>query len=210
MSLRIAKKRKVSQESIKEEWAKIREEAEERGSAYHKSREQAQLKKSGSYKHISNATYKLSLDLANLEAGFYPELMLVHPNFNIAGTADSVEIFSDGTFNLSDYKTNKSLDFNSFQVYDQRLRKRIPKMMFEPVSHLEDCNGNHYALQLSMYAYILESYGYKLNEMWIDHIVFEDNEVVDIIKYPIRYLKEEVASICRDYTIKNFLNEDRN
>ncbi len=157
MSLRISKKRKVSQESIKEEWAKIREEAEERGSAYHKFREQAQLEKSDSYRHISNTTYKLSLDLDNLETGFYPELMLVHPNFNIAGTADSVEIFSDGTFNLSDYKTNKSLDFNSFQVYDQRLRKRVPKMMYEPVSHLEDCNGNHYALQLSMYAYILES-----------------------------------------------------
>ena len=34
--------------------------------------------------------------------------------------------------------------------------------MYNPVSHLDDCNLNHYNLQLSIYAYIIKKHNPKL------------------------------------------------
>lgn len=78
--------------------------------------------------------------------------------------------------------------------------------MYAPVAHLEDCNWNHYCLQLSMYAYFLEQQGYSLSDMWIEHAVFEEDVVVDTIKYYVPYLKKEVEDICKDYLVKAFID----
>lgn len=130
------------------------------------------IKYRNAHRHTIEDNYKVGFDLDNLKPGIYPELMLNHPEYKtLVGTADRVEIYEDGTFDLSDYKTNEKLEFSSFQVYDQRLRRRTPKMMYEPVSHLEDCNGMHYTLQLSLYALFLEERGYKLGNMWINHVI---------------------------------------
>ena len=36
--------------------------------------------------------------------------------------------------------------------------------MYKPVNHLDDCNLNHYNLQLSIYAYIIKKHNPKLKD----------------------------------------------
>ena len=52
----------------------------------------------------------------------------------------------------------------------------ISDKMLNPVNHLDDCNLNHYALQLSFYMYMILKHNPKLRpgKMIIEHIVFEE------------------------------------
>ena len=76
--------------------------------------------------------------------------------------------------------------------------------MLPPISHLEDCNLNHYNLQLSLYGWMLEQFGYEVVHLEIQHadLVKEDNnwKVVKETVYEFPYLKQE---------IENMLNYER-
>ena len=58
--------------------------------------------------------------------------------------------------------------------------------MLAPVAHLEDCEFNHYALQLSMYMYMLLRHNPNLKPgtLTIEHVVFEE-EGQNKYGYPI-------------------------
>ena len=93
----------------------------------------------------------------------------------------------------------------------------ITSKMYNPVSHLDDCNLNHYNLQLSLYAYIIKKHNPKLKigKLQIQHVKFKkigDNEhgypitekneqgepiIEDIKIYTLKYLKDEVQSIIK-------------
>ena len=200
MSKKVADKRKVSQEQILEEWKLTREKAATKGTLYHAKKEKESLAKSGVFKHPEVNGLKQALDITELKPGIYPELILYHPDYNIVGTADSVEIYSDNTFDLSDFKTNKKLDFSGYPVYNPKTHTREPKKMFVPLSHLEDCHGIHYTLQLSSYAFILEEAGYTPRNLRIDHVQFdEDEQDIMIIPYSINYLKKEVKNMFEHF-----------
>ena len=65
----------------------------------------------------------------------------------IAGTIDLLcqSKTDPNTFYVLDWKTNEKIEFhNNFGVHG----------LF-PIEHLEDCSGTHYALQLSLYEYLL-------------------------------------------------------
>jgi hypothetical protein len=86
-----------------------------------------------------------------------------------------------------------------------------------PIAHLDDCNFNHYALQLSFYMYIIIKHNPKLKpgNLNIHHIIFEEEDtdlhgnpiakldehqnpiVKDVIIYDIPYLKEEVITLIK-------------
>ena len=88
------------------------------------------------------------------------------------------------------------------------------KMQF-PLNHLDDCNFNHYALQLSIYMYIILKHNPKLRPggMFIHHVQFEeegkdghgypitkytkqgDPVLKDLTTIPVPYLKDEVISL---------------
>ena len=57
-----------------------------------------------------------------------------------------IVINENGLFDINDYKTNKVINF-----YSQYAKKLLP-----PMDHLDDCQYNIYALQLSIYAYFYE------------------------------------------------------
>ena len=87
--------------------------------------------------------------------------------------------------------------------------------MYNPVSHLDDCNLKHYNLQLSLYAYIIKKHNPKLKigKLQIQHVSFEkegenkygypitkyNNQGEPIIKeikmYDLPYLKDEITSL---------------
>ena len=88
--------------------------------------------------------------------------------------------------------------------------------MYNPISHLDDCNLNHYNLQLSIYAYIIKKHNPKLRvgNLKIQHVKFKqvgtdsngypinehvDGEPVieDIKMYNLPYLKDEVIQLIK-------------
>ena len=84
-----------------------------------------------------------------------------------------------------------------------------------PVNHLDDCNFNHYALQLSIYMYIILKHNRKLKpgKIFIHHVIFEvegtdeygypitkyssngDPVVKEVVQMEVPYLADEVISI---------------
>lgn len=69
---------------------------------------------------------------------------------SIAGSVDFVGILPDDTLVIVDWKRSPKLESN--------IRGQYGKAMRWPFDHLDDCDGAKYAIQLSAYAWILETY----------------------------------------------------
>jgi len=212
ISAKTAKKRGVDQAELKAQWKEENSKSLIRGKAFHAAREQ-KLIKSGKnvIAPIEENGFKKAFDITKLKPGIYVESILYHPYYGIVGTADKFEIFDDLTFTLDDVKTNKKLDFKSFEVFNPNTYIRTPKKMFFPINHIDDCNGQHYSLQLSAYSFMLEEAGYSLKKggLHIEHILFENDEPVDIIIYPINYLKKEIKTLFEHYNNNNNKNKNK-
>lgn len=123
----------------------------------------------------------------------------------IAGTIDKVMARTNSLssyFDYDDYKTNQRRGIEFVDKYNKR--------MLGPVSHLENCNYNHYSLQLSTYAYMGEkTFNLKAGSlgMWYvkAKLEFDNNIPVlvdwEAIRYPVPYMKAEVEN-CIDYYIE--------
>jgi hypothetical protein len=147
--------------------------------------------------------------LQKLEPGVYPEHMVYLRSVGICGQSDLVEVVN-GKVNIIDYKTNKEIKKESYVNWEGQSEKMLP-----PVDSLDDCNFNHYALQLSIYMYIILKHNPKLKpgRIFIHHISFEveaeDNWGYPVIKkdengdpilkevkpIPVPYLVDEVLAI---------------
>jgi len=146
-----------------------------------------------------------------IDNGLYPEHFVYLRSASICGQADRVEVV-DHRLDIYDYKTNKEIKTKGYEFWDG-----TKKMMLGPLKHLEDCEFNHYALQLSTYMYIIAKHNYNLvpGNIQIHHIEFE-NEGMDENGYPITrmdakgepvlkkinridlpYLKREVISMLK-------------
>jgi ATP-dependent exoDNAse (exonuclease V) beta subunit len=118
--------------------------------------------------------------LQKLDPGVYPEHMVYLKSTGICGQSDLVEVVN-GKVNIIDYKTNKEIKTEAFTNWEG-----ISEKMLDPISHLDDCNFNHYALQLSIYMYIILKHNPKLKpgRIFIHHIAFEQ-EGEDQYGYPV-------------------------
>ena len=152
-----------------------------------------------------------------LDDGVYPEHMVYLRSAGICGQSDLVEVVN-GCVNIIDYKTNKEIKTEAFKNYEG-----ISDKLQFPLTHLDDCNFNHYAIQLSIYMYIMLKHNPKLKpgKMFIHHVLFEiegedefgypitkytpegDPMVKEVIPMEIPYLKDEVISII------NWLHDNR-
>lgn len=200
-----AKERGITKEEILKEWEDKKIKSQERGTAFHLEKEKEALAKKGAVPAIVRENgLKQAFDLKSLTPGVYPELIVYSLLHNAVGTADIVEIYEDKTFFLGDYKTNEELKFESFKRFDKISKERKPVMMNSPVQHLEDCSGMHYTLQLSLYAYMLEQFGFTCKELKIYHAILnENNECVNVIEYPIEYKKKEAHTILNWFKKQN-------
>lgn len=119
-----------------------------------------------------------------LEEGIYPEHLMYMLSAEICGQSDLV-IIRDGKVYIRDYKTSKEIRRHGFT------NRYGTKMMYPPVEHLEDCEYNHYALQLSIYMYIILRHNPNLEPggLTIEHVKFEI-EKEDKYGYPI-YKKDD-------------------
>lgn len=119
---------------------------------------------------------------------FRTEWHIYDKDLSLAGTIDLVD-YSNDKFTIYVWSTSDKLIENGMAVvknkYDQ---KALP-----PISHLDDCAYNRYALQLSLYKYILEkNYGIEVSELrlGIFHPAYNKPYV---LKIP--YLKNEVETL---------------
>jgi hypothetical protein len=133
--------------------------------------------------------------LQKLDSGIYPEHMVYLRSAGICGQSDLVEVVN-GKVNIIDYKTNKEIKTEAFTNWEG-----VTEKMLDPVSHLDDCNFNHYALQLSIYMYIILKHNPKLKpgRIFIHHITFEQ-EGEDKWGYPIAKLDNEGNPIVKEVT----------
>ena len=114
-------------------------------------------------------------ELYDLVDGFHPELILWNNDYKLAGQADKVFIETINGVRyaeIDDYKTNKAIKKANF----------FGKML-DPLGHLDCCNYNHYRLQISTYAWMLEQAGYTIRNTAFTHL----NQ-----QYKFDYMKHEV------------------
>ena len=112
------------------------------------------------------------------------EFVVGSEEYDIASAIDHLLLNKlTGGLVLVDYKTNSDIHKN----------ERYAKQMKVPLQHLKDTTLNHYAIQLSIYKYLVEKYAnLKIEEMFI--VYFSENiENYEIIDVP--YLEKEVKNI---------------
>lgn len=206
-------------EEILEMWDRENKRSTDLGSWYHNQRESDMLQfKTLTRDGIELPIIKPDVDQGKkfaqsqkLDAGVYPELLVYLKSASICGQADRVEIVNN-TVNVYDFKTNKEIKRRGYEFWDG-----TRKMMLGPVKHLEDCEFNHYALQLSIYMYVIlkHNYNYNPGKIQIQHVTFEvermdengfpiyaldagGEPIIENIEYiDLPYLKTEVINMLK-------------
>jgi hypothetical protein len=210
---------KMKPEDIQAAWAAEADRAVTLGTWYHNQREADlisfdTIERQGLdvpiIKPIIDGDLKLAPEQRLVE-GIYPEHFVYLKSAGICGQSDRVEVVKD-TVSVFDYKTNKKIEKESFKNWEG-----VSKMMLGPCSHLEDCNFNHYALQLSIYLYIILKHNprYKPGKLELQHVIFEqagENEygnpivskdhlgdpiVKEVVSYELPYLRNEVRDMIK-------------
>lgn len=138
--------------------------------------------------------------------GIYPEFFLYDDEYKVCGRADLIEKY-DNRIYITDYKTYKKVVMPG----DNKFAKNMLGML----SHLEDCNYNHTALQLSFYAYIICKHNPDIEQinLYMSHVKFkevvENNNrillrengryIVDSVEYiRLPYYKDDVTRIIKE------------
>lgn len=155
------------------------------------------------------------------KAGYYiyAEIGVYDDNYGISGLIDILCInHKTLEFIILDWKTNKApirFDAGHYEkLKDGRLDldkwKATNDKMQYPIDMLDDSTGNHYGLQLSTYAYLVSTFGYRFKGIILCHIrpieqQFIErenwNEVVEVYKIP--YLEQEVKLMMNHFMMNN-------
>lgn len=222
MSVKSSKNKKskwygLSPNVIRKAWDAESQRAMTLGTWYHEQREADLLacdtiQRSGVNVPIIRPIIQDNIKIApdqRLTEGVYPEHFVYLKSAGVCGQADRVEVVGN-TIDLYDYKTNKEIKTESYRNWEGKAQTLLP-----PLEHIEDCNFYHYALQLSLYMYIMIKHNpnLKAGKLVIHHILFEetgkdnygnpitklDNDgnpvVKEVVPYDLPYLKSEVISM---------------
>ena len=115
---------------------------------------------------------------------------------DVAGSVDCIAILPDESLIIVDWKRTPHLR--------QHMHNHYGKSMKEPLSHLDDCDGCKYGIQLGIYAWIIEKYyGKRVSGLalcslhpeapyhtWVPYLR-------DEIDFLMRKRREKVASVLR-------------
>lgn len=200
------------QQSILDAWDLENRNSCERGTKIHAELENSFYKKK---QNIDLSKYQIGgkfecikdhneLDLEN---GVYPEYLISRVSddgkLRIAGQIDLL-VKKGNKIVIGDWKTNKKIDLKSF--FDSKT-KSSTKMKY-PLNNLDDCNYNHYCLQLSTYAWMIQKYNpeFEIEDLVLVHFDHSDNMTV----YHLPYLKNEVIKMLAYYKKESILEENRN
>jgi hypothetical protein len=119
------------------------------------------------------------------QTGIYTEMYLWSDEHKVAGKSDVVLIPKYGRVRIKDYKTNKKL---SDEAFDNQT-------FLGPLSHIPYTKIHTYTLQLSIYGYMMERWGFRVEDLEIIHIT-DDAEPKSINLY---YYKDEAKALLDHY-----------
>lgn len=214
----------LSKEEILQAWSDENKRSTDLGTWYHEMRENksyndgvyiADGKEIPVVRPLEEMGLKVSSE-QQLKDGYYPEHLCYLKSNCICGQSDVV-IVHDGVLDIKDYKTNKKIDRYSYSDWNGVSKKMLP-----PLQHLDDCNLSHYALQLSMYMYMILKHNPQLTPGTIEIIhasfkkegenkygypIYKKDENGNFIVesetvYEVAYMKKEIQSILK-YMEKN-------
>jgi hypothetical protein len=105
-------------------------------------------------------------------------------------------VYLAGKTLIPTHNTNKQLDFDSFT---NPYTKKKDNMLYV-CSNMANCSFNHYTLQLSLYGWMLEQMGYKVNKLIIKHIIFDENDrPIKRVPYYCEYMKSTIENMIDYY-----------
>lgn len=186
----------VDQELIKAEWAETNRYANEVGTFTHEWIEKyykeiwQPLPTNPDMIHRINKFNKIhSKQLHKLEPLVF-EIKVFSKNWKKAGTIDALFI-KDGKIFIIDYKTNKK--FTDDEHSDGKWQKLLP-----PFDSFYKNHHNEYSIQLSMYACILEEWGFEVAGAYLVYIGpgDEDAKLIktkDMREYIHQYFQKETS-----------------
>lgn len=205
-----AKKHKRDVEDVLADWEKAGQDAIKKGLFFHKMQEDELLAKSCvTIEDEEHPVYPSVYDNGDkvtttqkLEPGIYPELCVWSDKYQIAGQADYVEVTKRGKINIKDYKTSKEIKTQGWEKWDGT----TDKLAF-PLHNLDDCNYNHYSLQLNLYAFLIKQHNrnLKIGSLTIEHIIGEVDEktstfeIKSIVQYKVHDLQKEIKVALEYY-----------
>lgn len=174
-------------QEIKDQWEKTRTEASSLGTAMHKNLESYY---NGLPHERESKEWELfaafEADHPHLEM-YRTEMVVYDEQAKVAGSVDCIyRDKRDGLFCLYDYKRSKEVKMsNSYQKGTHPL-----------TAHLDDCNYNHYSIQLGIYKFLLQKhYGMQFKESFL--LVLHPNQE-DYLKIAVRDLDELVAKLFEE------------
>lgn len=203
----------IEKQNILEEWDRKNKEACEYGTQYHLERELSFYKNKKSKltdyiddKETDFVCERHNWDLSR-ENAILPEYLVYFSSkdglINIAGQID-VLIKKGNDIFIIDFKSNaKGIESKAY--YDPKLKRT--KRMFYPISHIDDTTMNHYALQLSIYAFMLQQINpnFNIKMLKLLHKAKGQKEV----PYLVPYLKKECEVLFYDIWKKGKIEKEK-
>ncbi|MDO8610078.1 MAG: hypothetical protein Q7R95_05990 [bacterium] len=180
----VAKRDGISESQVKINWEKIKVDACSKGHDFHSQAEH--FIKTG---EILDGTYKDVVETFSkikFPGPLKSEIMLFSEVYKIAGTADLVCLINDKDIELGDFKTNKKIN----------LKSKYGNKLLYPLEHLDASEINIYSIQLGLYKYMLEEFGYNVKKITLHHI---NPETRNIDSYDIKYLKKEIKDVLEHF-----------
>ena len=120
----------------------------------------------------------------------------------LAGQIDLI-VKSGNDIYIIDHKTNGKIDLKS--GFNTKT-KTTAKMKY-PLNNLDDCNFQHYTMQLSTYAWMLQKINpnFVIKDLILNHYDHEENNTL----YHCEYRKHDVEKMLYHYKKKLILEKER-
>ena len=181
----------MSPEEVKAKWEQVGEIARNLGTQMHEKIERFYL----GLPNESDPTYNLFLQFTQQYhlTPYRTEWAIFDEDSKVAGTLDFLN-YSDGVFTIFDWKRSNKIIINGRAEKESRWGKRA----FKPITHVHDTTYWHYALQVSIYRYILEK-NYGINVSTSKLAIFHpDYNCPYVIEVP--YMRDEVIAVLNTRT----------
>ena len=176
----------MTPQAVKDMWDQKGEEARNLGTQMHEKIERYYM----GFPNSSDETYNLFCQFTEQYklSPYRTEWAIYDEDSHVAGTLDFLN-YQDGIFTIYDWKRSNKVIKNGQPEKVSRWRKHA----LRPISHIHDTTYWHYALQVSIYRYILEkNYGIKVASSYLAvfHPDYNQPYVVDV-----PYMKDEVITV---------------
>ena len=182
---------------VDDEWTKKRNKANFNGTKFHNLKEEKAYldgflinpfdgKKYPVTRHKSEFDNEtITLDFMSLPDGGYLEMLVVAPDFSVAGQSDEVYIETiDGV---------RYIDINDTKTNEKKPAKSSLSYYLPPLDYMYASTHNKYAIQINSYAHILSLYGFVPRNLGYTHYKKYDENSGVLQVLPV--MKKEIEII---------------